>query len=71
MISQMIIDENGNYPGTVYDPACGSRRMLLAAAKSNRHAMFYGADLESTCCKMALINMLFNSLGGEIAHMNS
>jgi hypothetical protein len=56
---------------TVYDCACGSGRMLLAAAKINRHAFLYGADLDITCCKMALINMLLNSLQGEIAHMNS
>lgn len=55
----------------VLDPACGSGRMLLAAAKRNRFARFYGADLDITCCKMALINMLLNSLTGEIAHMNS
>ncbi|MBE9584026.1 SAM-dependent DNA methyltransferase [Mucilaginibacter sp. JRF] len=56
---------------TVCDPACGSGRMLLAAAKLNRHAKFYGADLDITCCKMALVNMLLNSLTGEIAHMNT
>jgi type I restriction enzyme M protein len=55
----------------VLDPACGSGRMLLAAAKRNRFALFYGADLDNTCCKMALVNMLLNSLTGEIAHMNS
>jgi type I restriction-modification system DNA methylase subunit len=59
-------------PGqTVLDPACGSGRTLLATAKINRHLRFYGADLDSTCCKMALTNMLVNSLTGEIAHMNS
>jgi len=59
-------------PGqTVCDCACGSGRMLLAAAKINRHLHLYGADLDITCCKMALLNMLFNSLTGEIAHMNS
>jgi type I restriction-modification system DNA methylase subunit len=56
---------------TVYDCACGSGRMLLAAAKINRHVRLYGADLDITCCKMALLNMLLNSLRGEIAHMNS
>jgi hypothetical protein len=56
---------------TVCDPACGSGRMLLAAAKLNRHMQFYGADLDSNCCKMALVNMLLNSLTGEIAHMNT
>lgn len=56
---------------TVADCACGSGRMLLAAARLNRNSLFYGADLDITCCKMALLNMLFNSLEGEIAHMNS
>jgi type I restriction-modification system DNA methylase subunit len=56
---------------TILDPACGSGRMLLAAAKINRHNTFFGADLDGTCCKMALINMLLNSLQGEISHMKS
>jgi len=51
---------------TVADCACG--RMLLSAAKMNRHLKFYGADLDITCCKMALVNMLLNSLQGESAH---
>jgi type I restriction enzyme M protein len=55
----------------VLDPACGSGRMLLAAAKVNRHRRFYGADIDPLCCKMALVNMLLNSLTGEIAHMDS
>jgi type I restriction-modification system DNA methylase subunit len=56
---------------TVADCACGSGRMLLSAAKINRHHKLYGADLDIICCKMALLNMLLNSLEGEIAHMNS
>ncbi|WP_295772361.1 N-6 DNA methylase [uncultured Mucilaginibacter sp.] len=56
---------------TVADCACGSGRMLLSAAKINRRLKLYGADLDITCCKMALVNMLLNSLQGEIAHMNS
>ncbi len=55
----------------VLAPTCGSGRMLLAAAKRNRFALFYGADLDITCCKMTLLNMLLNSLTGEIAHMDS
>jgi type I restriction-modification system DNA methylase subunit len=55
----------------VVDPACGSGRFLLSAAKINRHLLFYGADLDPICCKMAVLNMLFNSLSGEIAHMNT
>ena len=55
----------------VSDPACGSGRMLLAAAKLNRSSLLYGADLDITCCKIALLNMLLNSLTGEISHMNT
>ena len=71
MISAMTIGESIENRETICDPACGSGRMLLAAAKQNRHSKFYGADLDITCCKMALVNMLLNSLKGEIAHMNT
>jgi len=71
MISTMTIGETLEDNKTICDPACGSGRMLLAAAQINRHALLYGADLDVTCCKMALLNMLLNSLQGEIAHMNT
>ena len=32
----------------VLDPACGSGRMLLSAAKCNRFALFYVANLDAT-----------------------
>ena len=59
------------YGQTVADCACGSGRMLLSAAKINRHLKLYGADLDIACCKMALLNLLLNSLTGEVAHMNT
>jgi type I restriction-modification system DNA methylase subunit len=71
MISVMSVGETLEDNKTICDPACGSGRMLLAAAKINRYALLYGADLDITCCKMALLNMLLNSLKGEIAHMNT
>lgn len=71
MISVMSINDNRDKTETILDPACGSGRMLLAAAKMNRHNTFFGADLDGICCKMALVNLLLNSLQGEIAHMNS
>jgi len=70
-MAQVSLGENPQPGQTILDPACGSGRALLAAARINRHLHFYGADLDITCCKMALVNMLFNSLTGEIAHMNS
>lgn len=56
---------------TVHDPACGSGRTLLAAGQINRNAIFYGADIDAVCCKMAVLNMLVNSMTGEIAHMDT
>jgi hypothetical protein len=71
MMAVVNIGDN-SYPGQIVcDPTCGSGRMLLAAAKINRQMRFYGADLDITCCKMSLVNMMLNSLTGEIAHMNT
>ncbi|WP_346318212.1 N-6 DNA methylase [Chitinophaga sp. YIM B06452] len=55
----------------VCDPACGSGRTLLSMAKLERRLKFYGADTDITCCKMTVLNMLVNSLEGEIAWMDS
>ena len=56
---------------SILDTACGSGRMLLAAAKRNRNAFFFGCDNDVTCCKMAVINLILNTLQGEIALMDS
>jgi hypothetical protein len=59
-------------PGArIADPACGSGRMLMAMAKFNRNATFYGADNDLNCAKMATINMCLNTMYGEIAWMGS
>lgn len=55
----------------VADPACGSGRMLMAMGKLQRNALFYGADNDATCAKMAVINLCLNSLYGEVAWMDS
>jgi len=55
----------------ILDPACGSGRMLLAAAKNNRNALFYGADIDENCAKMTVINLYLNCLYGEVAWMDS
>lgn len=72
MMAIMTYDKPKDLSGkTVLDPACGSGRTLLSLAKLNRKIHCYGADLDLTCCKMSLLNMLLNSLTGEIAHMNT
>ena len=55
----------------VYDPACGSGRLLLSAAKQDRKQFFIGADISYTCCLMTIINLCLNGLNGEVLHMNT
>jgi type I restriction-modification system DNA methylase subunit len=71
MMALMTIGENLQDGETINDPACGSGRTLMAAAKINRRALFYGADSDLTCCKMTALNMIINTMQGEVAHMNS
>lgn len=56
---------------TVCDPTCGSGRTLLAAAKRNRKMIFYGADIDLNCCRMTVLNMLLNTMEGEVAWMDT
>lgn len=59
-------------PGmTVCDPAAGSGRTLLAMARIERRLKFYAADNDLTCCKMAVMNMVINSMEGEVAWMDT
>lgn len=55
----------------VLDPACGSGRTLLSAAKTNYRNYFFGADNDITCAKMATLNFFLNGLKGEVSWMNS
>ena len=55
----------------VLDPTCGSGRMLMAMAKLNRYATFFGADLDMNCAKMTVVNMCLNCMYGEVACMDS
>jgi len=56
---------------TVCDPACGSGRCLLAAAKVNPARKFYGTDVDHRCAKMAALNLALNGLRGRITWGNS
>lgn len=71
MMAKMTIGENPEDGKTVVDPACGSGRTLLAGAKINRKMKFYGSDNDLICAKMTTLNLLANTLEGEVAHMNA
>jgi hypothetical protein len=71
MIAQMVYGDDLKEEKTVCDPACGSGSMLLAMAKLQRKMKFFGADSDITCVKMCVLNMIVNSMPGEIAWMNS
>lgn len=72
MIAQMQISScSDEFNKRVFDPACGSGRMLLSGAKINPKNYFFGADNSNTCAKMAAVNFFINGLRGEVAWMNS
>ena len=66
-----IITDTSGIGMRVADCACGSGRTLLAAAKISRLNSFYGADIDRTCCLMAVINLCLNGMTGEVAWMDS
>ncbi len=69
MMAQIVGDgEDGT---TVYDPACGSGRTLLSAAKVNPRRTFVGQDLDHRCVKMAAINLAFYGLRGQVIQGNT
>jgi len=70
MMAAISIDKS-TVGKTIIDPACGSGRMLLSAARISRYNTFYAADIDVRCCKMAAINLCLNGLIGEVAHMDS
>lgn len=71
MMTQMTFHETELRPNqSVNDCACGSGRMLLAAAKLSKELRFYGSDIDLTCVKMATVNLALNNLRGEISWAN-
>ncbi len=61
-------DEPGNDLSSkrVFDPACGSGRMLLAVAESQPHWEFFGRDIDRRCVQMSAINLALRNLYGYV-----
>lgn len=70
MMAIMSFTEKPKNGQTVCDPACGSGRLLLGAAKQNRELRFYGSDVDLLCVKMTVLNLALNNLVGEIVWGN-
>jgi hypothetical protein len=56
---------------SVADPACGSGRLLVSAAKRQPDALYYGADKDGTCARMTALNLLFFNVDGYAVHADS
>jgi len=77
MKAEMIIDEDPDpdrdEPYSILDPAAGTARLLISAAKQlpQGEAEFYAVDKDSTCAKMAALNMTFFNMDGYVVHGDS
>ncbi|MFC6769997.1 N-6 DNA methylase [Halorubrum pallidum] len=80
--SALITDERNpaapeDEPMTVSDPACGSGRLLVAGAKRlhEQHpetpVIATGVDKDSTCARMAVINLALAGIPGKIRYGDS
>lgn len=58
-------------PKSVYDPACGSGRMLLAVAELHRDWTLVGRDVDLRCVQMTCLNLALRNLYGYVLHGNS
>jgi hypothetical protein len=62
---------------SVCDSSCGSGRMLLSAVKKcaeendGGRLFCYGSDIDLICVKMTVVNLMMNSVPGEVAWMNT
>lgn len=63
-------DENKGVQ-SVYDPAAGSGRMLIASRTYHPRSYLVGWDIDYTCCLMCVCNFLINSCVGEVACINT
>lgn len=71
LMSRLHGANEGMHGKGIYDPACGSGRLLLNFAKVAPDNYFYANDLSYTCAKMTALNFMLNGLRGEVACMNS
>lgn len=54
----------GHDPPTVWDPSCGSGRLLLSAADQRRDSFFIGQDIDLACVRITSLNLALRNLYG-------
>lgn len=55
----------------VLEPACGSGRLLIQAAKENPYRRFVGIDKSPICARMAVLNMYLFGINADIYQGNT
>lgn len=70
-LCQRIVSGHGRKVNTLYDPAAGSGRMLIASRTYHPRSYLVGWDIDYTCCLMCVCNFLINSCVGEVACINT
>jgi len=65
-------DTDPEPPITIADPACGSGRLLvLAARRHDQQTICFGQDKDLLCCKMTALNFCFFQMDGVVVYGDS
>ncbi|WP_462354305.1 N-6 DNA methylase [Alistipes timonensis] len=72
LCQEIVMNKNGNGNiQSIYDPAAGSGRMLIASKADNPRSYLVAWDIDYTCCLMCVCNFLMNSCIGEVVCIDS
>ena len=72
MMANMTIGDAPERPVTVADPACGSGRTFISAAKRvHNKSWFHGIDADNVCAQMCALNFCFFNMNGYVIHGNT
>lgn len=72
MMADITIQGDVRNPVSVADPAVGSGRTLISAAKRTHcESEFHGTDADNVCAQMCALNMCFFNMNAFIIHGNT
>ncbi len=69
-IGSSEVPDDGS-PMLISDPACGTGRMLIDAARQNPNVELFGQDIDARCVKICSINMGLRNLYGWVVCGNT